>query len=111
MPALTVAENLELARMGTLGGLASPEIASRVAGIAEELGWPLDLGARVDSLGVGERQRVEILKALGGQARAVLLDEPTATLAPERSRSCSASCGGSPRGAGSSSSSRTSSPR
>ena len=77
----TVAENLALAGMGTVYGLlditGASEAASRKAG---ELGWDLRLDARVSDLPVGAQQRVEILKALAGDASVVVFDEPTAVL-------------------------------
>jgi ABC-type sugar transport system ATPase subunit len=40
----------------------------------------LDVDSRVSSLSVGQRQRVEIAKALGQKARILIMDEPTASL-------------------------------
>lgn len=55
--------------------------------IADKFGLPVDPKARIADLSVGERQRVEILKALYRQARILILDEPTAVLAgPEAER-------------------------
>ena len=82
VPAMTVGENLELARMGSLRGLSSPKWGERGAEIARGLGWELPLSTLIEELSVGARQRVEIVKALAGEARALVLDEPTATLAP-----------------------------
>jgi simple sugar transport system ATP-binding protein len=55
--------------------------------VALEFGLSVDPSARVGSLSVGERQRVEILKALYRGARILILDEPTAVLTPQESES------------------------
>ena len=90
VPTLTVAENLALV-------LRSSVRAAR--GRAKEwlaiLPWDVPLERRVESLGVGAQQRVEILKALlptvsqergGAGGRTVILDEPTAVLTPQEAR-------------------------
>jgi simple sugar transport system ATP-binding protein len=53
--------------------------------VARQFGLTVDPDARVGSLSVGERQRVEILKALYRGARILILDEPTAVLTPQES--------------------------
>ena len=53
----------------------------RIAALSAQFGLPVDPHARIADLSVGERQRVEILKALYRQARILILDEPTAVLA------------------------------
>ena len=50
-------------------------------------GLSVDLDAPISSLSVGEKQRVEILKALFRNARVLVLDEPTAVLTPQESDS------------------------
>jgi ABC-type uncharacterized transport system ATPase subunit len=78
---MTVAENLSLGERG----FRYDENAARrrVATAAELLGAQLDPDAEVGSLSVGEQQRVEILKALARDCRVLILDEPTAVLAPQ----------------------------
>jgi ABC-type uncharacterized transport system ATPase subunit len=55
----------------------------KLAGLVERSGLAVAPDARVGSLSVGERQRVEILKALYRDARILILDEPTAVLTPQ----------------------------
>ena len=84
VPTLTVRENLLL---GDEGGFRLPGSKERGARSKDEGGVAgvvsgLPMGARVGELGIGVRQRVEIAKALRRGHRALLLDEPTAVLAP-----------------------------
>jgi len=58
----------------------------RVRETAARFGLAVNTQARVSELSVGERQRVEILKALYRGARVLILDEPTAVLTPQESR-------------------------
>ncbi len=55
----------------------------KIAGIIERTGLSAPLDEKVGNLSVGERQRVEILKALYHDARILVLDEPTAVLTPQ----------------------------
>ena len=59
----------------------------RLLDAARDFGLHVDPDARVGELSVGERQRVEILKALFRGARILILDEPTAVLTPQESES------------------------
>ncbi len=56
---------------------------ARLSALVARSGLTVDLDVPVANLGVGERQRVEILKALYRDARILVLDEPTAVLTPQ----------------------------
>jgi simple sugar transport system ATP-binding protein len=79
VPSLSVAENLALAA----GWSVRPaEIRARSVEVAERFGLPLDPDAFAGRLSLALKQRLEILKALAADATTLLLDEPTAVLAP-----------------------------
>jgi general nucleoside transport system ATP-binding protein len=61
------------------------EARSRLLGASQRFGLTVNPEARVADLSVGERQRVEILKALYRGARILILDESTAVLTPQES--------------------------
>ena len=79
VPEMTVQENLAL---GGHGPLSSRQLAARVSEAITLTGFAMDPHARVDSMSVGGQQRIEIAKALGRDATLLVLDEPTAALAP-----------------------------
>jgi simple sugar transport system ATP-binding protein len=81
VPAMTVAENVALAS-GTRGRFRPAEARARVMELCEEVGFSLDPDAVAAELSVGMQQRLEIVKALARGARVLILDEPTAVLAP-----------------------------
>jgi len=78
---MSVAENLALGRADGLR-LDPDDAGRRAAAAAARFGMRVDPAARVDSLSVGEQQRLEILKALSRDCRILILDEPTAVLVP-----------------------------
>ena len=79
IPALTVAENIALA-----GGWSGHphELRDRARQLSERLRLPLDPDQTAGRLSASLKQRLEIIKALAADARILLLDEPTAVLAP-----------------------------
>ncbi len=78
---LTVLENVVLGaeKLHGIGGEARAEVEA----ISNQYGFGLDPDELVETLGVGERQRVEILKVLYRGAKVIILDEPTAVLVPQ----------------------------
>jgi general nucleoside transport system ATP-binding protein len=78
---LTVLENVVLGaeKLHGIGDAARTEIRR----ISDAYGFGLDPDELVEDLGVGERQRVEILKVLYRGAKIIILDEPTAVLVPQ----------------------------
>lgn len=79
---LTVAENVVLGS-GKGIRLAMEDANQAVADAAAQYGIDVSPTAQVVNLSVGERQRVEILKALYRRVKILILDEPTAVLAPQ----------------------------
>ncbi|MFN3630442.1 MAG: ABC transporter ATP-binding protein [Casimicrobiaceae bacterium] len=77
---LTVAENVWL---GLDRRLPLAEVRRRIAGKAASYGLPIEADPPVHALSVGERQRVEILRALLAEPRLLILDEPTSVLTPQ----------------------------
>jgi simple sugar transport system ATP-binding protein len=81
---LTVLENIVLGDEPTRAGWLDFRAArARIRDISDRYGLDVDPDALVEELGVGERQRIEIIKVLYRGARTLILDEPTAVLVPQ----------------------------
>lgn len=79
----TALENIILGREGGGAIIRRARRGAEVASLAQRFGLRVDLDAKVRSLPVGVQQKVEILKALYGGARILILDEPTTLLTPQ----------------------------
>ena len=77
---LTVAENVAL---GLDGKESFKQMSARLADVSQSYGLPLDPKREVWRLSVGERQRIEIVRALMQNPKFLILDEPTAVLTPQ----------------------------
>ncbi len=81
---LTVTENVALGLKSSRGPVLDLDrVAARIRELSGAYGLQIDPSAPVWTLAVGERQRVEIIKALYRGAELLILDEPTAVLTPQ----------------------------
>ncbi|WP_113132542.1 L-arabinose ABC transporter ATP-binding protein AraG [Rhizobiales bacterium] len=86
VPELTVAENLWLGHFPGRGGVIDRRRLIRIVGEKlSEIGIDVDPSAKIASLSIGERQMVEIAKAVMLDARVIALDEPTSSLSSRES--------------------------
>jgi simple sugar transport system ATP-binding protein len=80
VPAMTAAENIALGN----SGMFDPAVAARhVHDLTRTTGLAIEPNVRVRDLPVTAQQRLELLKVLSRAAKVVILDEPTALLAPQ----------------------------
>jgi len=85
IPVFTVAENVVLGHEPVKAGgwLDLAAARAKVKEVSDRFGFDVDPDAIVGDLPVGVQQRVEIIKALIGDAQVLVFDEPTAVLTPQ----------------------------
>jgi simple sugar transport system ATP-binding protein len=83
VPAMTVAENIALGRRG---GYRLKEATERVRALAQRTSLHIDPAARAGDLPPAAQQKLELLRIFSHDARTLILDEPTAALAPAEAR-------------------------
>ncbi len=77
---LTAAENIAL---GLPGRSDLTDLSQRIIALSERYGLPIEPARSIYSMSVGERQRVEIVRALLQNPKLLIMDEPTSVLAPQ----------------------------
>jgi len=87
VPSFTVAANVVLGNEPIKNGLIDKDQVLKVTKeLSDQFGLFVQPDAIVDSVNVGQRQRVEILKTLYRKAEILILDEPTAVLTPQETQ-------------------------
>ena len=83
-PTLTALENIVLSqRYGSATPMSRSNIVERVRTLSERHNLQISLNALIEDLSIAEQQRVELIKALLGEPRLLILDEPTALLSAD----------------------------
>lgn len=86
VPEMSVEENLLLGRLpATLGIVKSREVRARARQMLADLDDTIPPNRAVSRLSIGQRQMVEIAKALGRGAKVIAFDEPTSSLSSRES--------------------------
>jgi len=82
MPSMSVAENIWICRepVNSCGFVRRRELERRTRALLERLAVDIDPRAEVGTLSIAMRQMVEIARALSGQSRLLIMDEPTSAL-------------------------------
>ncbi len=83
IPGLTVAQNIYLTREPLLPGLGLinyKKMNADAQALIDKYHFPLKAASPIETLSIAHRQLVEILKALSGEAKLIIMDEPTSTL-------------------------------
>ncbi len=81
---MTVAENIVLgAEPGSATSLDLRKAADEIRQLSDEFKLAVDPNTTIETLSVGQQQRIELLKALYRHAQLLILDEPTAVLTPQ----------------------------
>jgi simple sugar transport system ATP-binding protein len=83
IPTLSVAENIFLSMDHCDFILNEQKMENKIRDYSQKFALPVDPGAKVWQLSVGEQQRVEIMKLLCRNCEILVLDEPTAVLTPQ----------------------------
>ena len=85
IPVFTALQNIVLAKEPRKFGilLDYQQAEKRIAGLAAQLGFNVPLNTPVEALPIGTQQHIEILKTLYHGADILIMDEPTAVLAPQ----------------------------
>lgn len=86
IPTLSVAENIFLSTGHCSFILDRTKMEETIRGYSIKFGIPVDPGAKIWQLSVGEQQRVEIMKLLCRDSGIMILDEPSAVLTPQEAK-------------------------